>query len=62
MQLHEELRHQLGQPERSMSCQALHDWITQEDHTGYQWSECAQCGAAEYLEPDTNTDEDSEDE
>jgi len=45
-----------------MSCQALHDWITQEDHTGYQWSECAQCGAAEYLEPDTNTDEDSEDE
>jgi hypothetical protein len=27
------------------TCQSLHDWVSQEDPTGYEWAECAQCGA-----------------
>lgn len=35
-------------------CTSLHDWIWQEDASGYEWAECAQCGAisSEYDEPD----------
>ena len=39
-----------------MSCNAMHDWVTQEDHTGYEWSECAQCGAVEHEGYDDSED------
>jgi hypothetical protein len=35
-----------------MSCQAMHDYVTQQDHTGYEWRECAQCGAKDYRDED----------
>lgn len=33
-------------------CTSLHDWISQEDPSGYEWAECAQCGAIEYEDDD----------
>ena len=40
-------------------CTSLHDWISQEDPSGYEWAECAQCGAVshpDYDEPDNDPD------
>jgi hypothetical protein len=39
-------------------CTALHDWIWQEDASGYEFAECAQCGAitGDFDEPDSDPD------
>jgi len=39
-----------------MRCQSLHDWVSQEDASGYEWSECAQCGAVGNSEVDDSED------
>ena len=44
-------------------CTSLHDWIWQEDASGYEWAVCAQCEAvsSEYDEPESDHDWGDED-
>ena len=37
----------------------MHDFITQQDHTGYEWAECAQCGAVDTATLEREDDHDS---
>ena len=45
-----------------MSCQAMHDYVTQQDHTGFEWDECAQCGVTEGTVIDDSEDRSEPDE